>query len=134
MNRRLEKWMLMGAGSLFLCCGVAGIVVPVLPTTPFLLMAAGCYSRSSPRLAGWLEAHPRLGPPLKAWRQQGAISPRAKLLATAMMALGYGVAWLQVEMPVAARLALAAVLVACAAFIVSRPHPGTRRPTPGKAF
>ena len=61
--------------------------------------------------------------PLRAWRQQGAVSPGAKVLAVTMMALGYGVVWLQGDMPMTGRLALAAVLVACAVFIVSRPHP-----------
>ena len=123
MRGRLRSWLLLGAGSLFLGMGIVGIVLPVLPTTPFLLLAAGCYSQSSPRLARWLEGHPRLGPPLRAWRQHGAINPGAKLLAVTMMALGYGVIWLQGEMPMTGRLALAAVLMACAVFIVSRPHP-----------
>jgi uncharacterized membrane protein YbaN (DUF454 family) len=123
MRARLRSWLLLGAGSLFLGMGIVGIVLPVMPTTPFLLLAAGCYSHSSPRLARWLEGHPRLGPPLRAWRQQGAISPAAKVLAVTTTALGYAFVWLQGEMPMTGRLALAAVLVACAVFIVSRPHP-----------
>ena len=61
--------------------GVAGIFLPLLPTTPFLLLAAWAFARSSPRLEAWLVRHPRLGPPISAWRERGAIPARAKIVA-----------------------------------------------------
>lgn len=131
MGRHIRSWLYRGAGSVFLGVGIVGTVVPILPTTPFLLLAAGCYSRSSPRLANWLQNHPRLGPPLRAWQQQGAISPGAKLLAISTMAVSYGVVWWRGDMPLAALLALALTLTACAIFIASRPHPRGREPEVG---
>ncbi|MDI1328097.1 MAG: YbaN family protein [Brevundimonas sp.] len=60
---------------------VAGLVVPLLPTTPFVLVSAWAFARSSPRLEAWLRNHDRLGPPLKAWEQRGAIPRGAKAVA-----------------------------------------------------
>ena len=56
--------------------GIVGAFLPVLPTTPFLLLALACFSRSSPRLETWLLTHPKFGAPLRAWRERGAIPAR----------------------------------------------------------
>ena len=67
--------------------GLIGIVVPVLPTVPFLLVAAWAASRSSPRLHRWLLSHPRFGRPLREWEEAGVVPRGAKWLATAMIAI-----------------------------------------------
>ena len=61
--------------------GLAGAALPILPTTPFLLVAAWAFARSSPRLEAWLRDHPRLGPPLRAWEERHAIPRPAKAVA-----------------------------------------------------
>ena len=61
--------------------GAIGAVLPLLPTTPFLLVAAWAAPKGSPRLAAWLWEHPYLSPPLVAWRDQRAVPRRAKWLA-----------------------------------------------------
>lgn len=76
----------LAAGGLFLGLGLLGVVLPVLPTTPFMLLAAGCFAKSSPRLHGWLVNHPTFGPPIRNWEENGAISRRAKRLAVGSMA------------------------------------------------
>lgn len=73
--------------------GTAGLVVPLLPTTPFLLVAAWAAPKGSPRLALWLERHPRIGPTLHAWQQQRAIPRPAKRLALGLLALSWAVLW-----------------------------------------
>jgi hypothetical protein len=65
-------------GFIFIALGFVGAFLPVLPTTPFLILATTCFARSSPRLESWLLSHPRFGPSLRAWRERGAIPLRAK--------------------------------------------------------
>ena len=78
-------WWLLAWASLAL--GVVGIVVPGLPTVPFVLLSAYAAARGSKRLHAWLLAHRRFGPMIRDWQARGAVSRRAKWLATAMMAL-----------------------------------------------
>ena len=78
-------WLL--AGALALLAGVIGIFLPLLPTTPFVLLAGFCFSRGSARWEAWLLTHPRLGPMVRDWRATRAVPLRAKQLATVMMTL-----------------------------------------------
>jgi uncharacterized membrane protein YbaN (DUF454 family) len=84
-------WLL--AGVLSLLTGIVGIFLPLLPTTPFVLLAAFCFSRGSLRCEAWLLNHPRFGPMVRDWRANRAIPLRAKQLATVMMAMGSAWAW-----------------------------------------
>jgi len=77
-------WLL--AGLLALMIGLIGMVVPLLPTTPFILLAAYCFSHGSQRVERWLLTHPRLGPVVANWREHRAVPLRAKHLAWVMMA------------------------------------------------
>jgi hypothetical protein len=87
------RWLLLTLAGLCVLLGVVGIFVPVVPTVPFLIVAAWCASRSSPRLHNWLLSHPHFGQPLRDWEEQGVVPRRAKWFATVMMALS-GVAML----------------------------------------
>lgn len=80
-----------GLGTLFVVLGVAGIFLPVLPTTPFLLLAAGCYARSSSRVYNWLLNHSMLGPIILEWRRYRSMPYRAKIIALALIALSFTV-------------------------------------------
>lgn len=68
-----------------LALGIVGAFLPVLPTVPFILLAAWAAGRGSPRLERWIECHPRFGAHVRAWRQRGAVPRRAKWAATAGM-------------------------------------------------
>jgi len=76
-------------GTLFLLLGIIGIFLPILPTTPFLLLATACYARSSRRFYNWLMNHPRFGPLIVEWRTYRSIPRRIKLVAIAMMILTF---------------------------------------------
>lgn len=73
--------MLLAAGWLALALGFVGVFLPLLPTTPFLLLAAACFVRGSPRLHARMLAHPRLGPFLEQWRRERSIPRAAKVRA-----------------------------------------------------
>lgn len=72
-------------GFLALALGVIGIFLPLLPTVPFVLLAAYCFARSNPALEARILADPRFGPHVRAWRERGSISARGKSAAVAMM-------------------------------------------------
>lgn len=81
------RWLLWTISTISLGLGIIGIFLPLLPTTPFILLAAFCYGRSSPRFYNLLMNHPRLGPPLRQWKEKRSVPRRAKLIAITMLAL-----------------------------------------------
>ena len=78
---RAVRWLLWAAGSLALGLGLLGVVLPGLPTTPFVLLAAACYAKASPRLHAWLLNHRLLGPMLRDWEQHRSLTRRTKTVA-----------------------------------------------------
>ncbi|MDN3923118.1 YbaN family protein [Roseateles violae] len=84
---RLLRPLFLLAGVLSLLLGIIGIFLPLLPTTPFVLLAAWCFARGSRRCEAWLLQHRVFGPLVRDWRERRAVPLRAKQLATLMMAL-----------------------------------------------
>ncbi|MFK3795393.1 YbaN family protein [Pseudomonas sp. NPDC088444] len=92
---RLVRVLLQGIGWLSIALGVIGIFLPVLPTTPFLLLAAACFARSSPRFYHWLVNHPRLGPWIRDYLDGSGIPLKGKVYAIGLMWVSIGVScWL----------------------------------------
>ncbi|MCE8023823.1 MULTISPECIES: YbaN family protein [Halomonadaceae] len=121
-------WRMLAYGAIAL--GTAGLVVPLLPTTPFLLVAAWAAPKGSPRLARWLWHHPRLGPPLHAWREQRAIARRTKQLAIVLLAFSWLVLWFG-GAPGLVLGTTAAIFGCVATFILTRPD-ATAMPSASK--
>ena len=101
--------------------GLVGVILPGLPTTPFMLVAAFAFSRGSPRWHNWLVTHRLFGGPIRDWKQRGAISRRAKIMAVAAMALIFAISLVVLSLPVWALVAQGICLAGAAAFILSRP-------------
>ena len=117
---RLARPVWVAAGSVALALGIIGIALPILPTTPFLLLAGLCYGKGSPRLRLWLETHPRFGPPILAWERTGAIARPHKRLAVTMMAAAFLLS-LAMGLPAYALALQAACLVGAGTFVWTRP-------------
>ena len=85
------RWVFALLGTVFMILGVAGIFLPVLPTTPFLLLAAACFARASSRIYHWLLNHAVLGPIILEWRRYSSMPYRAKRIALVLIALSFSV-------------------------------------------
>lgn len=120
-SRLLARPVLLALGWLMVALGFVGVFVPGLPTVPFLLVALWAFSKSSQRFHDWLYNHETLGPPLRDWREHGAIPARAKILAVTTMAVSF----LWITFGIAGGWVLPTVVAAClipvALFICTRP-------------
>ncbi|MBL8326893.1 MAG: YbaN family protein [Rubrivivax sp.] len=122
MLRRAVKialWRALAAGAVAL--GLIGIVVPGLPTVPFLLVAAWAGGHGWPQLERWLVNHPRHGPAIRRWRDHGAVPRRAKWAATLMMALSAVLMGLS-PAPLAAKVGVPVLMLAVAVWLWRRPE------------
>lgn len=109
---RFPRWLLIGVGGVSVALGAVGIFVPLLPTTPFLLLSAACFVRSSPRLYRWLITHKWFGSYIKNYREHRVIPLRFKVLTLTLLWLSIGYAILAVAEALWLRLLLAGIAVA----------------------
>ena len=96
-NSRLVRAAFLAVGFAALLLGVIGIFLPVLPTTPFVLLAAACFARGSERMHGWLLAHRVAGPIVREWRERRSMPPGVKPWAFLLMALSFGASIILME-------------------------------------
>ena len=113
------RWLYMLAGLFCVGLGIVGIFLPVMPSTVFFIIAAVCFARSNPAWEARIMNHPKIGPPIRAFRERGAIGIRAKIAAVTAMTISSVVSFLLMQGPW--RYAPAAVCALCAVFILSRP-------------
>lgn len=121
LNRTARiTWLVIGL--LALALGAIGIALPLLPTTPFILLAAFAFAQSSKKLHQWLLDHNVFGPLIENWQQHGAISRRAKVISVVTMA-ALPVISLVVGAPAVVVIVQVVVLGGAAVFVLSRPEP-----------
>lgn len=111
-SSRAVRAVLLVVGTVALAIGVLGIFLPILPTTPFLLLAAACYARASTRMYGWLLGQPTLGPIVSRWRESRSMAPGVKRRALVIVAVTFAVSILLVD-----ALAVRAILAVTGAIV-----------------
>ena len=116
----MRVWAWRIAGLVSLALGVIGIFLPLLPTTPLLLLAAYCFGRGSERLLRWLLEHPHLGPPIRDWRENRTISRKARILAGLAMVVVIAVS-IVTDVPRWVLISQVVVLTLASLFIFTRP-------------
>jgi uncharacterized membrane protein YbaN (DUF454 family) len=108
------------AGCISVGLGLIGAVLPLLPTVPFMLLAAFCFARGSERFHRWLVEHKQFGPAIAAWRDHGAVPRRGKIAALIAIVVTFGIS-VAMGLPVWV-LAVQAVVLGCVlAFVLTRP-------------
>ena len=117
MNGR-SLWLAGGLTSVAL--GSIGVIVPLLPTVPFMILAAFCFAKSSPALERRLIEHPRFGPHIVSWREKGAVSRKGKWAATAAFAFSIALGFWMMAMPWA--FIPIGVAVICLSWLWTRPE------------
>ena len=117
----LRRVIYLGVGWLSLGMAIAGVILPILPTTPMLLVAVWAFGRSSPELAEKIRYHRVFGPPIRNWQDNGVISVKAKALALGIMTLMGGWLWLYSGLPIWLVLPIIGIMAAAAIYVASRP-------------
>ena len=116
----LFRAVLLVVGTAALALGFIGIFLPVLPTTPFLLVAAACYARASRRLYAWLLGQPSLGPIITEWQRSRSLPPGVKTRALLVVAVTFAISIVLVDMTLL-RIGLAAIGIVLAVFLLRLP-------------
>jgi uncharacterized membrane protein YbaN (DUF454 family) len=117
----LVRALLVGAGWLCVALGVLGIFLPLLPTTPFMLLAAACFARSARRFHDWLLANRTFGPLIHEWRKHRSVPYRTKIVAIGLMALTMGTSIVFVVQALWLKLLIAAIGIAVSVWLYRLP-------------
>lgn len=100
--------------------GIIGAFLPILPTTPFLILSAFLFSKSSPRFHAWLLNLPIAGEGIKDWQHNRVIRPRAKVLCATMILVSLGIIWMNSTILLAVKVIVSFILVSVGSFVVTR--------------
>lgn len=122
MTKRIVRILWIVSGWLSFAIGVIGIFLPVLPTTPFMIVAAYCFSHGSERCHRWLLSRPRIGPAIKDWEEARVIRKRAKVLATCLLAVSLISTTVLLQPPVLMAGGFVLLFISVVLFLWSFPH------------
>ena len=124
----VRRWIYRSLGVAALSTGTVGLVLPLLPTTPFVLLALWAAARSDPALGERIRTHPRFKATVSAWERHRAVPRPAKVLALLMLAASWSLLW-WIGSPVPLRVGLGALFLVVGGWLATRPVP----PHPGAA-
>jgi uncharacterized membrane protein YbaN (DUF454 family) len=116
----LGRTLWIALGWFFVALGAIGVALPIMPTVPFLIVAAWAFGKGSERWRNWLWSHPLFGTYLRVWHRYGVIPPRAKALAVVALSGSLVLMWL-IGVPIYAIAGAAAIMAAIILYILSRP-------------
>ncbi len=119
-SKPMRVFMVLLSG-LLLLVGVIGIFLPLLPTTPFVLLAAALYARSSIRFYNWIMNHPYMGPPLRNWKERGSIDKKNKIIAIITILLTFPPSVVFFIPLMAVKIVVGIIGLIVIAYIASRP-------------
>lgn len=114
------KTVLFIFGWISLILGLIGAVLPLLPTTPFFILAAYLFSKSSPRVHSWLTSLPYFGDAIIDWERDRVIRPKAKYLSVIVIIIVFGLSLVLAKIPIALKFMLVVIGLSCITFIVTR--------------
>lgn len=114
------RWFLYSVGVLSFLIGVIALAIPLIPTVPFLLLSAYCFSKSSPRFRSWLINHKHFGPPIIEWETHQVIRPQAKAIATLCLSISLCIPVFILDIPAWGKAGALIAGSAVIAFILSR--------------
>jgi len=115
------KSVYFATGWFFFLLGAVGVVLPVLPTTPFMLLALWAFSKSSERFHCWLYNHKFFGPPLQQWNQHRVIPLYAKIMSVSMMSASFAYLLFFRQMHISVLVIIALLMLYGMWFVLSRP-------------
>ena len=127
IGRTGMKYLLLACGFLSLALGIAGIFLPVVPTVPFLIVSAYCFSKSSPRLHAWLYRQKTIGKLWRDWDRERSIPLRAKILSTVMLIGSILLSDLYLELSAPIIISMSAIFAAVLIYIWTRALPSSER-------
>lgn len=122
MKNSAMKLFFNFTGSVFLLLGIAGVILPLVPATPFLLLAGFFFSRGSPRFHRWIIHHKYFGPPIKDWETRGVISRNNKIIATLMLGISALLLLLKSDIVLFGKVGFSLFATVILIFVWSRPN------------
>lgn len=120
MRERIKRYFFISIGSFFLIIGLIGIFLPLLPTTPFLILTAICFNKGSDKFHSWLINHRLFGPPIQDWQKNHVIKIKYKLMATGMMVISSAYVLPKETIPLIGKASYTVLLIILLIFIWSQ--------------